>query len=150
MTDGQPTCGMNGTGTFDPEQVTLVNEAVAALARLDVSTYVIGLYADQDPALTPLLDGFAQHGRTEKHYPADSEDSVREQLVQIGQAVRGCEYTLSRPVAPHESVEVSLGAEALRAGSDYAVDGSVLTLTAACAAVRAVPSAPLTVTASCR
>ncbi|MEY4515228.1 MAG: hypothetical protein RLZZ450_7350, partial [Pseudomonadota bacterium] len=98
VTDGQPTCGMGGTGDTTPEDIAATNAAIDDLTKDGVKTYVIGYDTASDPDAAAAMDGFAMHGGTDKHYPVEDEATLIAELTRIAGALVPCEFELNTDV----------------------------------------------------
>lgn len=113
VTDGQPTCpnaqgGMGGGGNALMADKKLTLDALDALNKEGIKTFVIGYDAALDPQFSMALTEFAQHGGTEKYYAVQDEMSLNEAFKTISSAVIKCEATLSSSFVRPEDIHVKL------------------------------------------
>lgn len=128
VTDGQPTCGLYGGAMSSPQDIAATNEALDALERAGIHTYVIGYDTGSDPAAAAAMDGFAQHGGTERHYPVEDEASLLSELTRIASALVPCEFELSQPVSDPEFVRIEIDGVTYEHGRDWHIEGTTIVL----------------------
>ncbi|MET0286608.1 MAG: vWA domain-containing protein [Polyangiales bacterium] len=128
VTDGQPTCGAAGGTMTTPEDIEATNAAIDALKAAGVTTYVIGYDTARDPAVAAAMDGFAEHGGTEKHLPVEDEASLLAELTRIAGALVPCEFELSGDVDDPSFVRVEIDGVTYEFGKDWELDGRTVRL----------------------
>jgi von Willebrand factor type A domain len=127
VTDGQPTCGM---GAADPAaaDVEATNAAIDDLTADGITTYVIGYDTASDPAAATVMDGFAMHGGTQKHYPVEDEATLIAELTRIAGALVPCEFELSMDIPDPAYVRVEIDGVTYDYGRDWTNDGRKIVL----------------------
>lgn len=111
VTDGQPTCPSGGGGGRQDglnadKQLTL--DALDALSKDGVKTFVIGYDAALDPALAESLTEFAQHGGTDRYYAVQDEASLSEAFTAISSVVIRCDIELQSSFVGPDYINVTL------------------------------------------
>jgi hypothetical protein len=151
VTDGQPTCGVGGAMTA-PEDIEATNAAIDALTAAGIKTYVIGYDTASDPNAAAAMDGFAQHGGTEKHLPVEDEASLLAELTRIAGALIECEFELSDDVEDPSFVRVEIDGKTYEFGKDWVLEGRTVRLTdegQACPLLRDARVHQLNITREC-
>jgi hypothetical protein len=128
VTDGQPTCGMGGTGQTTPEDIAATNAAIDDLTMDGVKTYVIGYDTASDPDAAAAMDGFAMHGGTDKHYPVEDEATLIAELTRIAGALVPCEFELNKDVPDPAYVRVEIDGTTFNYGTDWTLNGRTVVL----------------------
>jgi hypothetical protein len=144
VTDGAPTC------SADPVNDT--NAAIDALTSAKIATYVIG-YGTTDPAVAAIMDGFAQHGGTDKHFAVENEQSLVAELTRITGSLVPCEYELENDIEDAKFVSVTIDGVAYAQGKDWRVEGRTIILdpaAGACSKLRDAKIHDLLITKECK
>jgi hypothetical protein len=152
VTDGQPACGAIGTGSSSPEDIAATNAAIDALKQAGIATYVIGYDTASDPAAAATMDGFAQHGGTERHFPVEDEATLLAELTRIASALVPCEFELSAEITDPAYVRVEVDGVSYQYGRDWTIDGKTIVLTpqgGACVDLRDARFTDLGITREC-
>jgi hypothetical protein len=151
VTDGQPTCGAGGAMTA-PADLEATNAAIDALREAGIKTYVIGYDTASDPDAAAAMDGFAEHGGTDKHLPVEDEDSLLAELTRIAGALVPCEFELNAQVEDPSFVRVEIDGKTYEFGKDWVLEGTMVRLTAeggACPLLRDARLHHLNITREC-
>jgi hypothetical protein len=136
VTDGKPTCPNGGGASENTQDVTLTLQALDALLNANIPTYVIGY---DTASISPLLDSFAMHGGTHKHYAVDNEAALVQEFSRIAGDLVSCSYELeSEPPDPtYVLVEIDGQPVRLNAADGWVLNGKSIDLQgAACKTLR--------------
>jgi hypothetical protein len=119
VTDGSPNCsnGMLGGGGGDDQQAVQDSiAAIAAMAKEDIKTYVVGFGTQGDPQLKSALDAMAQAGGTgdQAHRPIEDEAGLLAAFREISKTAVTCDYELGAPVNDPTYVDVQISGNAVR------------------------------------
>lgn len=156
VTDGQPTCPNARGSTFNggalQQDHALTIQALDALTKAGVKTYVLGYDATVDANLAMALNEFAMHGGTGMFHPVRDAASIVEQFTKITASVASCSYQLDRK--PHDPTYVLVKLDDKQLDLDvpdgWSIDGQNVTIQgAACTKLKDGASHRLVVTVEC-
>ncbi len=136
VTDGDPTCGTLPS-TPDDVSIKAANDAVDALFKNDIKTFVIG-YDIIDANSANVMNGLAQRGGTNKFIPVEDSQSLLEQLKTIANAITPCDYHAGSNADPDDVTVVIDGKEVSLSEVDgWSIDGKIVRLNGeACAQIQ--------------
>jgi hypothetical protein len=138
VTDGSPNCvGANALNDQQAHQATI--QAIDALAKVGVKTYVIGYDASVDPTLAKQLTEYAQHGGTNNFFAVQDGPSLVSKFTEITSVAAECTYTLDKKPDDKRYVRVELDKETLTVDSadGWSLDDKTVTISgAACTKLR--------------
>ena len=120
VTDGEPNCAEDPVGD--------TNRAIDALTAKGVKTYVIGYDLSANPNSVMIMNGFAQHGGTDKYYPVEDQASLVTELTRVAGELVPCEFSLKEDIADPSYVRVEIDGKTYSYGTDWTVDGSKIVL----------------------
>jgi von Willebrand factor type A domain len=156
VTDGQPTCPNSRGNVANPAALqqdnALTIQALDALTKAGVKTYVLGYDATVDPALAMALTQFAMHGGTGDFHPVKDAASIVEQFTKITASVASCSYTLDKK--PHDPTYVLVKLDKQQLDLDkpdgWTIDGQNVTIQgASCTKLKDGATHQLVVTVEC-
>jgi hypothetical protein len=127
VTDGAPNCSDDPLAFLANDAAAVADSvnAIAAMQRDGIKTFVVGYDTQSDPTLKTALDQMAQAGGTgdKEHRPIENEAGLVMQLHSIIGAALSCQFTLAK--APTDPNYVSVTIDASKLSLD-APDGFVL------------------------
>lgn len=135
VTDGRPACNFGG-GQVDQPQIDAAYQAVEALNKAGIPTYVVGYDV---AAAADVMDGLAQRGGTEKYIPVDNEDTLVTEMRKIAGKLAPCEYQLEKSPEDPDYVFVQIDGKQvhLRQEDGWVIEGNVIKLQGgSCASVQ--------------
>jgi hypothetical protein len=138
VTDGAPNC-IGGNSGQDAQAHQATVQAVDALAKAGVKTFVIGYDASVDPNLAKQLTEYAQHGGTNNFFAVQDGPSLVSKFTEITNVIAECTYKLDKAPADKMYVRVELDKQSLPVDSPdgWSIDGSTVTIAgAACTKLR--------------
>jgi hypothetical protein len=101
----------------DPQAHQATIQAIDALAKAGVKTYVIGYDAAVDPRLAGQLTEYAQHGGTNNFFAVQDGPSLVSKFSEITSVAAECTYTLDKKPDDKRYVRVELDKETLAVDS---------------------------------
>jgi Mg-chelatase subunit ChlD len=111
-TDGQPPMGgmSTATGSQEPAQVDASVDAIKAMTKAGVKTFVLGYDTQNDATLKGALDRMAQAGGTgdNTHRAVENQQTLVDQFRKITEVAIGCDFALDGPVSNKKYVLVKL------------------------------------------
>jgi hypothetical protein len=138
VTDGSPNCvGQSLDNDTQAHQATI--QAIDALAKAGVKTFVIGYDASVDMRLASQLTEYAQHGGTNNFFAVQDGPSLVSKFSEITSVVAECTYTLDKEPADKKYVRVELDKESLKVDdpNGWTISGKNVTLSGvACSKLR--------------
>jgi Mg-chelatase subunit ChlD len=154
VTDGQPTCGSNGSVATDPEDIAETLLALDALRERGVKTFVVGYGTAADQNLASVMNDFAKHGGTQLQHPAEDEPSLIAELTSIAGDLVTCEFELQDEVPNGDAtfVRVTIDGIDYQLGEDWELRGKTIVLHdtgRACPVLRDAKLHALRITAEC-
>jgi hypothetical protein len=138
VTDGAPNC-IGGNSGMDAQAHQATIQAVDALAKAGVKTFVIGYDASVDPNLAKQLTEYAQHGGTNNFFAVQDGPSLVSKFTEITNVVAECTYGLDKEPANKMFVRVELDKVSLPMDSPdgWSINGKTVTIAgAACTKLR--------------
>lgn len=134
VTDGEPTCGSDGSSFDTTADVANTTAAIDRLTAAGIRTYVVGYETASKAA---QMNEFAMHGGTERYIPVENERTLVEELTRITAGLVPCEYDLSSEVSDPSFVRVTIDGEQhnLSDGA-WRIDGKKIILEKACDVLR--------------
>lgn len=120
VTDGEPNCADDPVGDS--------NAAIDALTAKGVKTYVIGYNLSSNPNAVTIMNGFAQHGGTDKYYPVEDQAGLVKELTRLAGELVPCEFTLKEEINDPSYVRVQIDGKTYNYGTDWTVNGSTIVL----------------------
>jgi hypothetical protein len=144
VTDGEPNCAQDPVGD--------TNLAIDALTAKGVKTYVIGYDLSNNANSAMIMNGFAQHGGTEKYYPVEDQASLVNELTRLAGELVPCEFALMDEIEDPAFVRVEIDGKTYNYGSDWTVDGRKIVLDpmgGACPTLRDAKLHDLKITLEC-
>jgi hypothetical protein len=120
VTDGEPNCAEDPVGD--------TNKAIDALTAKGVKTYVIGYDLANNANSVMIMNGFAQHGGTDKYYPVEDQASLVKELTRVAGELVPCEFALMDEIADPSYVRVEIDGKTYSYGTDWTVDGKKIVL----------------------
>jgi hypothetical protein len=138
VTDGSPNCvGQSLDNDTQAHQATI--QAIDALAKEGVKTFVIGYDASVDARLAAQLTEYAQHGGTNNFFAVQDGPSLVSKFGEITNVVAECTYTLDKDPLDKMYVRVELDKESLKVDdpNGWSISGKTVTLSgSACMKLR--------------
>ncbi|MEY4510921.1 MAG: hypothetical protein RLZZ450_3043 [Pseudomonadota bacterium] len=120
VTDGEPNCADDPVGDS--------NKAIDALTAKGVKTYVIGYNLSGNPNSATIMNGFAQHGGTDKYYPVEDQAGLVKELTRLAGELVPCEFALQDEIDDPSYVRVEIDGKTYNYGTDWMIDGSKIVL----------------------
>jgi len=120
VTDGEPNCADDPVGDS--------NRAIDALTAKGVKTYVIGYNLASNPNSSMIMNGFAQHGGTDKFYPVEDQAGLVKELTRLAGELVPCEFALMDDIGDPSYVRVQIDGKTYNYGTDWKVDGRKIVL----------------------
>jgi hypothetical protein len=138
VTDGSPNCvGQSLDNDTQAHQATI--QAIDALAKEGVKTFVIGYDASVDARLATQLTEYAQRGGTNNFFAVQDAASLVMKFTEITNVIAECTYTLDKDPLDKMYVRVELDKESLKVDdpNGWSISGKTVTLGgSACAKLR--------------
>jgi len=144
VTDGEPNCADDPVGDS--------NRAIDALTAKGVKTYVIGYDLSGNANSAAIMNGFAQHGGTDKYYPVEDQASLLKELTRLAGELVPCEFMLKDDIGDPSYVRVEIDGKTYNYGTDWTVNGSSIVLDpmgGACPTLRDAKLHDLKITREC-
>lgn len=140
VTDGEPNCSPNYSGTGTTAVVNEVAGAITTLYNQGVLTYVVGF-----AFATNTLATFAQAGGTGDYLLADDADSLADAITEIADLLVSCSFNLNPPPPDPDKIWVTVDGVYLdRSDYTYNTNDQILEFSeSACDQVRGIDAESL-------